>query len=204
HALSAFPILFGSEFYGVVEFFGRSAGPADPDLMQAAQIMGSQIGQFMARKAAEQNLRFVASHAPLTGLFNRSMFNERLQQALAQASRFQRSLALLFIDLDGFKIVNDTIGHNGGDQLLSELASRLRSTLREGDVIGRMGGDEFVVLIEEFTEPVQVAEVAKKVLETVGRPFLLQGREFEVSASLGLGIFPEDGQDAQTLLKNSD
>jgi diguanylate cyclase (GGDEF)-like protein/PAS domain S-box-containing protein len=201
----AFPILIGSEFYGVVEFFGRSsAGPADPELMQAAQIMGSQIGQFMARKAAEQNLRFVASHDPLTGLFNRSMFSERLQQALAQATRFERSLALLFIDLDGFKTVNDTIGHNGGDLLLSELATRLRTTLREGDVIGRMGGDEFVVLIEEFTEPVRVAEVAKKVLETVGRSFQLQGREFEVTASLGISIFPEDGQDAQTLLKNAD
>ncbi|HKU72186.1 MAG TPA: EAL domain-containing protein [Burkholderiales bacterium] len=204
HSVFAFPILIGSEFFGVVEFFGRSAGPADSDLMQAAQIMGSQIGQFMARKAAEQNLRFVASHDPLTGLFNRSMFNERLQQALAQATRFERSLALLFIDLDGFKVVNDTIGHNGGDQLLSELASRLRSTLREGDVIGRMGGDEFVVLIEEFTEPVQVAEVAKKVLETVVRPFVLQGREFEVTASLGISIFPDDGQEAQTLLKNAD
>jgi diguanylate cyclase (GGDEF)-like protein/PAS domain S-box-containing protein len=200
----AFPVLIGSEFYGVIEFFGREPGQADPELMQAAQIMGSQIGQFMARKAAEQNLRFVASHDPLTGLFNRNMFNERLQQALAQATRFERSLALLFIDLDGFKIVNDTVGHNGGDLLLAELANRLRATLREGDVIGRMGGDEFVVLIEESTGPVQVAEVAKKVLETVGRPFLLQGREFEVTASLGISIFPEDGQDAQSLLKNAD
>jgi len=200
----AFPILIASEFYGVIELFGREPGASDPELVQAAQIMGSHIGQFMARKAAEQNLRFVASHDPLTGLFNRSMFSERLQQALAQATRFERSLALLFIDLDGFKIVNDTIGHNGGDALLAELATRLRATLREGDVIGRMGGDEFVVLIEEFTEAVQVAEVAKKVLETVGRPFLMQGREFEVTASLGISIFPEDGQDAQTLLKNAD
>jgi diguanylate cyclase (GGDEF)-like protein/PAS domain S-box-containing protein len=200
----AFPILIASEFYGVIELFGREPGAADPELVQAAQITGSQIGQFMARKAAEQNLRFVASHDPLTGLFNRSMFNERLQQALAQATRFERSLALLFIDLDGFKVVNDTVGHNGGDLLLAELATRLRGTLREGDVIGRMGGDEFVVLIEEFTEAVQVAEVAKKMLETVGRPFLLHGREFEVTASLGISIFPEDGQDAQTLLKNAD
>ncbi len=203
-SIFAFPVFIGSEFYGVIEFFRRTPGPADPELMQAAQIIGSQIGQFMARKAAEQNLRFVASHDPLTGLFNRSMFNERLQQALAQATRFERSLALLFIDLDGFKIVNDTVGHNGGDALLAELATRLRATLREGDVIGRMGGDEFVVLIEEFPGPVQVAEVAKKMLETVGRPFLLQGREFEVTASLGISVFPDDGQDAQTLLKNAD
>ena len=200
----AFPILIGDDFYGVMEFFGREVSQPDKALMDIVHTIGSQVGQFMARKAAEQNLRFVASHDPLTGLFNRSMFNERLQQALAQATRFERSLALLFIDLDGFKIVNDTVGHNGGDVLLAELATRLRATLREGDVIGRMGGDEFVVLIEEFTEAVQVAEVAKKVLETVARPFVLQGREFKVSASLGIGIYPEDGQDAQTLLKNAD
>jgi diguanylate cyclase (GGDEF)-like protein/PAS domain S-box-containing protein len=200
----AFPILIGDDFYGVMEFFGREVCAPDKALMDIVHTFGSQVGQFMARKAAEQNLRFVASHDPLTGLFNRSMFNERLQQALAQATRFERSLALLFIDLDGFKVVNDTVGHNGGDALLSELATRLRATLREGDVIGRMGGDEFVVLIEEFTEAVQVAEVAKKVLETVARPFVLQGREFEISASLGISVFPDDGQDAQALLKNAD
>ena len=164
--------------------------------MDIVHTIGSQLGQFMARKAAEQNLRFVASHDPLTGLFNRSIFNERLQQALAQAARFERSLSLLFIDLDGFKLVNDTLGHNAGDALLAELATRLRATLREGDVIGRMGGDEFVVLIEEFAEVSQVAEVAKKLLETVTRPFVLQGREFQVTASLGISIYPDDGQDA--------
>jgi len=200
----AFPILIGEDFFGVMEFFGRDVSQPDAALMDIVHTIGSQVGQFMARKAAEQNLRFVASHDPLTGLFNRSMFNERLQQALAQATRFERSLALLFIDLDGFKVVNDTVGHNGGDALLAELATRLRATLREGDVIGRMGGDEFVVLIEEFTEAVQVAEVAKKVLETIGRPFMLQGREFRVSASLGISIYPEDGQDVQSLIKNAD
>jgi len=204
HAVFAFPILIGDEFYGVIELFGREAQQPDQELMQNVHTIGSQIGQFIGRKAAEQNLRFVASHDPLTGLFNRSMFNERLQQALAQAGRFERSLALLFIDLDGFKVINDTVGHNAGDALLAELATRLRTTLREGDVIGRMGGDEFVVLIEEFVEAAQVAEVAKKVLETLARPFQLQGREFEVTASLGISLYPEDGKDAQTLLKSAD
>jgi diguanylate cyclase (GGDEF)-like protein len=158
----------------------------------------------MARKAAEQNLRFFASHDPLTGLSNRTMFNDRLHQALAQAARFERSLALLFIDLDGFKDVNDTHGHTVGDIVLAELANRLRATLREGDVIGRMGGDEFVVLIEEFSEAGQVAEVAKKLLETVVRPFTLQGGECHLTASLGISIYPDDGKDADTLIKNAD
>jgi diguanylate cyclase (GGDEF)-like protein/PAS domain S-box-containing protein len=200
----AFPILLGDTFYGVMEFFARETLKPDLALLGLVQTIGSQIGQFMARKSAEQNLRFVASHDPLTGLFNRSIFHERLQQALAQAGRFGRSLSLLFIDLDGFKLVNDTLGHNAGDALLAELANRLRSTLREGDVIGRMGGDEFVVLIEEFSGATQVAEVAKKLLDTATRPFLLQGRECQVTASIGISLYPDDGKDAQTLLKNAD
>ncbi len=200
----AFPILVGDGFYGMLEFFGRELRPPDPALMEIMRTIGSQVGQFMARKAAEMNLRFVASHDPLTGLFNRNMFNERLQQALAQAARFERSLSLLFIDLDGFKNVNDTLGHNAGDALLAELATRLRATLREGDVIGRMGGDEFVVLVEEVAEATQVAEVAKKVLEMATRPFQFQGRECGVTASIGISIYPDDGKDAQTLLKNAD
>jgi diguanylate cyclase (GGDEF)-like protein/PAS domain S-box-containing protein len=200
----AFPILVGDGFYGMLEFFGREVRPPDPALMEIMRTIGSQVGQFMARKSAEQNLRFVASHDPLTGLVNRNMFNERLQQALAQAARFERSLSLLFIDLDGFKNVNDTLGHNAGDALLAELAARLRTTLREGDVIGRMGGDEFVVLVEEVAGATQVAEVAKKVLEMAMRPFHFQGRECGVTASIGISIYPDDGKDAQTLLKNAD
>jgi len=200
----AFPILIGDDFYGILEFFGREVRQPEPALIEVMRTIGSQVGQFMARKAAEQNLRFVASHDPLTGLFNRNMFNERLQQALAQAVRFERSLSLLFIDLDGFKDVNDTLGHNAGDALLAELATRLRATLREGDVIGRMGGDEFVVLVEEVAEATQVAEVAKKVLEMAARPFPFQGRECRVTASVGISIYPDDGKDAQTLLKNAD
>jgi diguanylate cyclase (GGDEF)-like protein len=204
HTIFAFPILVGEEFYGVIELFGREVRQPDPELVGVAHAIGSQLGQFMARKAAEQNLRFVASHDPLTGLFNRNIFDERLHQALAQAARFERSLSLLFIDLDGFKLINDTHGHNAGDALLAELAARLRNTLREGDVIGRMGGDEFVVLIEEFTEVSQVAEVAKKLLDTVTRPFVLHGQSCQVTASLGISIYPDDGSDAQTLLKNAD
>jgi diguanylate cyclase (GGDEF)-like protein len=204
HTIFAFPILVGEEFYGVIELFGREVRQPDPELVGVAHAIGSQLGQFMARKAAEQNLRFVASHDPLTGLFNRNIFDERLHQALAQAARFERSLSLLFIDLDGFKLINDTHGHNAGDALLAELAARLRTTLREGDVIGRMGGDEFVVLIEEFAEVGQVAEVAKKLLDTVTRPFVLHGQSCQVTASLGISIYPDDGSDAQTLLKNAD
>ena len=200
----AFPILIGGEFFGVLEFFGHGTRARDERIIELAHTLGSQIGQFIARKQAEANLQFFASHDPLTGLFNRGMFNQRLHQALAQAQRFERTLAILFVDLDGFKLVNDTLGHNAGDALLAEMAVRLRGSLREGDVIARMGGDEFVVLIEEFGEPIQVGEVAKKLLDTVSRPYLLQGQECRLTASIGISTFPDDGRDAQTLLRSAD
>lgn len=204
HSAFACPVLVGGEFYGVLEFFGCEVRPRDEGVLQLAQTVSSQIGQFIARKQAERDLQFVASHDALTGLLNRAMFGKRLQQALAQAQRYERQLAVLFIDLDGFKVINDTLGHDAGDALLVEVADRLRDSLREGDTIGRMGGDEFVVLIEEYSSSDQIMEVARKLLEMLARPFMLRGRSLQVTGSIGIAIHAEDGLDAQTLLKNSD
>ncbi|MBI4207443.1 MAG: diguanylate cyclase [Betaproteobacteria bacterium] len=199
-----FPVVIAEDFYGVMEFFAPEVRAQDPELMDFARQLGSQIGQFIARKQAEHNLQFVATHDALTGLPNRTMFGERLSQALAQAHRYNRHLALLFIDLDGFKAINDTWGHDAGDVLLREIATSLRSCLREGDVIGRIGGDEFVVLIEEFGDPERLALVASKILETVARRVLVRGHECQVTASVGISAYPQDGKDSQTLLKNAD
>ena len=204
HSAFASPVMVGGEFYGVLEFFGRDTRPRDEDVLQLVQTVSSQIAQFIARKQAERDLQFVASHDALTSLFNRTIFSRRLQQALAQAQRHKRQLAVLFIDLDGFKLINDTLGHDAGDALLIEVAGRLRDSLREGDTIGRMGGDEFVVLIEEYSSPKQIMEVARKLLETLARPFMLRRKSLQVTASIGVAIHPEDGRDAQTLLKNAD
>jgi diguanylate cyclase (GGDEF)-like protein len=199
-----FPVLIIGDFYGVMEFFTPERRPPDHGLMEFAKQLGSQIGQFIARVQAEQNLQFVATHDALTSLPNRTMFSDRLSQALAQAQRYNRHLALLFVDLDGFKTVNDTFGHEVGDVLLREIASRLRACLREGDVVGRIGGDEFVVLIEEFGEPAQLALVARKILETMAQPVAVRGEECRVTASVGISAYPQDGKDSQTLLKNAD
>ena len=204
HTALGFPVLIVEDFYGVMEFFSRNVWPPDHELMDFARQLGSQVGQFIARKQAEQDLRFVATHDALTALPNRTMFGDRLSQALAQAHRYHRRLALLFVDLDGFKVINDTLGHDAGDVLLREIAARLRACLREGDVIGRIGGDEFVVLIEEFRDFEQLAGVARKILETAARPVQVQGRECRVTASIGISVFPQDGKDSQTLLKNAD
>ncbi|MGZ8263328.1 MAG: EAL domain-containing protein [Burkholderiales bacterium] len=199
-----FPIMVSGEFYGMMEFFGPEARAADESVMQVAQNVSAHIGQFIARKQAERNLQFVASHDALTGLLNRSMFSQRLQQALAQAHRHDRQLAVLFIDLDGFKLINDMLGHDAGDVLLADLANRLRDCMREGDTLGRMGGDEFVVLIEGYREETQLLDVARKVLETVAHPFLLRDGSYNVTASIGIAAYPHDGRDAPELLKNAD
>jgi diguanylate cyclase (GGDEF)-like protein/PAS domain S-box-containing protein len=204
HAALGFPVVIVEDFYGVMEFFATEVRPPNAGLMEFARQLGSQIGQFIARIEAEQNLRFVATHDALTLLPNRTMFGDRLSQALAQAHRYNRHLALLFVDLDGFKTVNDTLGHDAGDMLLREVGARLRACLREGDVIGRIGGDEFVVLIEEFGALEQIALVARKIIDTVAQPVPVHGQECRVTASIGIAAYPQDGKDSQTLLKNAD
>jgi diguanylate cyclase (GGDEF)-like protein/PAS domain S-box-containing protein len=200
----AFPIMIGDQFYGVMEFFAPGTWLPDEGLIDFAGQLGIQIGQFIARRQAESDLRFVATHDTLTALPNRTMFGERLSQALAQARRYNRRVAVLFVDLDGFKEVNDTNGHDVGDALLKEIAARLRACLREGDVIGRMGGDEFVVLIEEYPDAERLALIGQKIIDTVARPVMVRGQECRVTASVGISAYPQDGKDSQTLLRNAD
>jgi diguanylate cyclase (GGDEF)-like protein len=167
------------------------------------------IGDLVKEMMAEQEqtirrLASVASHDALTGLFNRAMFTQRLNQAVAQAERHDRRLAVLFVDLDGFKLVNDTYGHNAGDVVLADLARRLHRSMREGDTLGRLGGDEFVLLIESYADESQLLEVARKVLETVAQPFVLGGFTHQVTASVGIAAFPNDGRTAQELINRAD
>jgi diguanylate cyclase (GGDEF)-like protein len=158
----------------------------------------------MARRQAEERVHHLAHYDELTGLPNRSMFNQRLSHALIQARRNDKPLAILFIDLDRFKNINDTLGHEAGDLVLKEVAQRLLGCLREGDTVGRLGGDEFVVLIEELPEPMHVAAVAQKILAAVVKPFVVGAQEFNITASIGISTYPDDGEDMQGLLKNAD
>src|SRR6266536_1440041 len=160
HGAFAFPILAGNVTLGVLEFFSREIRNSDPSLLQMVRVIGSQIGQFMARKQAEENLLYVATHDTLTGLPNRYMLNQRFAHALNNAQRYRKSMALLFLDLDRFKFINDTLGHPFGDRVLTEVAGRLRLCLREIDTIARFGGDEFVALIEDFARLLKSADIA--------------------------------------------
>jgi diguanylate cyclase (GGDEF)-like protein/PAS domain S-box-containing protein len=199
-----FPITAETEVIGALEFFGRGSRQPDDMLLQVTASIGSQIGQFIARKQAEERVRHLAHYDELTGLANRNMFNQQLSHALAQSERHGRPLAILFIDLDGFKNVNDALGHEAGDQVLKEVAERLRGSLRESDTIARFGGDEFVVLVQEFPQLVHLAAVAQKILAEVAKPFILDAQEFHITASIGISAYPEDGKDTATLLKNAD
>lgn len=168
-----------------------------------------QLALSRMRVAEEQiaharRVEYIAYHDNLTGLPNRSLFSKLLTQGISQAHRYKRQLAVLFLDLDHFKHINDTLGHEAGDQLLQQVATRLISCLRESDTVARLGGDEFIALLPELYEDKYAATVAQKILSATARPFNLLNQEFRVTASVGISIYPQDGLDEQTLTKNAD
>lgn len=168
------------------------------------QLVQSRLRAGEAKIAYAESVEYLAYHDGLTALPNRSLFSKLLSQSIREASRYDRQLAVLFLDLDRFKQVNDTLGHDAGDQLLKEVAQRLATCLRSSDTVARLGGDEFVILLPELSEDNDVATAAQKVLGAIARPFSLQGQEFRVTASVGISVFPQDGLDEQTLTKNAD
>jgi len=155
-------------------------------------------------KEYEAKLEFIAHHDSLTGLPNRALFQERFRQALVRARRHKATLAVLFIDLDEFKTINDSLGHHVGDELLQVVATRLQECVRESDVVARLGGDEFTVLLDELKRSQDAARVAEKILEALAKPYSARGHELSTSASIGVSCYPEDGADVETLLKNAD
>lgn len=156
------------------------------------------------RKRHEDQLLYQASHDTLTGLPNRSLVLDRLQQAMLHAQRGRRLLAVAYLDLDHFKDINDTLGHGAGDELLRQTATRINAVLRPGDTVGRQSGDEFILLLPDIARVEDVTVVAEKILDMLARPFPLGGRDVYVTCSLGLTVFPSDGEDAETLLRNAD
>ena len=157
-----------------------------------------------AMKESESKLDHLAHHDPLTGLPNRLLLNARMEHSLARAHRANAMLAVLFLDLDHFKNINDTLGHPIGDLLLQETAQRLRDCVREQDTVTRLGGDEFTILLEDLEDSRFASTVAQKIITALAEKFMLQGHEVFVTCSVGISIFPNDGDDITTLLKNAD
>jgi len=160
--------------------------------------------EIQERKLAEQQIRYLANHDALTGLPNRRLLQDRLEQAMELARRNNHQVAIQFIDLDHFKPVNDRLGHRIGDLLLQAIGLRLRGLLRAIDTVSRVGGDEFVVVLPEMHSLHAADETAQKVLEALGRPYMIDGHELTVTPSIGISIFPRDGDNAETLLRRAD
>ncbi|GAB3538318.1 hypothetical protein GCM10027343_03740 [Noviherbaspirillum agri] len=156
------------------------------------------------RKQAEQTILHLAFHDPLTDLPNRRLFNDRLHQAAAMRHRRDNSFALILLDLDRFKTVNDTLGHDIGEALLKAVATRLQSCTREGDTLARIGGDEFAMIALDIAQPEDLARMAEKLIGILKEPFLLYGHEIYITASMGLTLYPDDAADAEALIKNAD
>ena len=199
-----FPILAGTRPFGVMEFYSREIEQPDEALLQMVRAIGSQIGQFIQRKRAEEKVLHLAQFDTVTGLPNRNLFNDRLGLMLAQARRNAWSLGILFVDLDRFKAVNDTYGHAAGDMLLRQVATRLKECLRDTDVVGRLSGDEFALVLSNLAKADDAGLVAQKILGTLAAPFDLDGQQSYISASIGIALFPSDGTEPDTLVKNAD
>ena len=164
----------------------------------------SQFSDITRRKLTEEEIRYRANYDVLTGLANRTLLLERLEQSLKEHRRNELKLGLVFIDLDKFKQVNDTLGHPMGDLLLQQVAERIKTTIREIDTAARLGGDEFVVMLTDLEELVSIERIASRLLEALDSPFVLAGHEAKISASIGIAIFPEDGDNVASLLRNTD
>ena len=171
---------------------------------RGGELLARAIRYAIERKRAEERLIYLAQYDHLTGLVNRTLFRDRLTQALARSKRKKQPVGLMLLDLDVFKAVNDTLGHDIGDQLLKAVAERLKSCVREVDTVARMGGDEFTVLLEGASGEQDIARVAERILEAIAQPLVLDGHAVSVTASIGITVYPFDDHGIDDLLKHAD
>ncbi len=208
---ASFPLLVQGEVVGAISFMSMEKHTFTPEFAELLRRLVDNVcfalenfERVDEKAKADERIEYLASHDSLTGLPNREMFNGMLRRAIDAAERHQRRFALLFIDLDRFKVINDSLGHDAGDMLLVEIGGRLRRALRAGDVVARLGGDEFVVTLEEAGEREEVERIAGELLSVLSQPLLLSGHECHTTASIGIAMYPSDGTDVLTLTKNAD
>ena len=175
-----------------------------PDDVKLAQALGTHLYMAVMQRRVEDMIRHQASHDPLTGLPNRLLFDRRLSLALVCAHQRGEMLAVMFLDLDRFKTINDTLGHASGDQLLQQVAHRLAKCLKPSDTIARWGGDEFTLILPQVRSAHDATKIAKRIIKALGTPFEFQGQELHITTSIGIALAPYDGEDGETLLKNAD
>jgi diguanylate cyclase (GGDEF)-like protein len=203
--LSTRPI-FGSkdQLLGTLSLYQRRDGePAEFDA-QLVGICANLAGIAIESCQAAERIRHLAHHDDLTGLPNRLLFNYQLQRALARAQRSSGTVSVLFLDLDRFKIINDTLGHDAGDTVLRQIANHLRACVRSTDTLARVGGDEFTLLVEQLAEPHDLDAIAQKLLTAMSNPLKVNGNVYQLSGSIGIATYPTDGADGASLMKNAD
>lgn len=192
------------EPFGILSVHSTSARRFSQEDIRFLEVVANMIATAIERQKTEATIQRQAYYDALTGLPNRSLLEDHLSLALAQADRHNDMVALMFLDLDRFKEINDTLGHPVGDQLLRLVSERLASCVRDGDTFARMGGDEFTVLLPEIDSIEKVTRVAERILEAFIPPFRLAGKELTISASIGIALYPQSGRDAEALLRNAD
>ncbi len=181
---------------GAQDYLVKGRGDAD--------LLARAIRYAIERKRAEERLTYLAQYDHLTGLVNRTLFRDRLFQALARSKRKEQRVGLMLLDLDRFKAVNDTLGHDAGDRLLRQVADRLRSCVREVDTVARMGGDEFTIILEGIGCEQDILTVARRITESLSEPFMLGEHEVTIGVSIGITVYPYDDHESDELLKHAD
>ncbi|WP_183510588.1 putative bifunctional diguanylate cyclase/phosphodiesterase [Paeniglutamicibacter cryotolerans] len=202
---AAFPILLGTEVTAVLEFFSNRVLELDETLMRLMAKIGTQLGRVVERNRAQEQLIHHAFHDPLTRLPNRALFADRLAHAVARSHRHgEDKFAVLFIDLDRFKLVNDSLGHPAGDDLIVQVAERLRACLREEDTLARMGGDEYTVLLDSIEDVNDAMRIAERLISAFQEHFVIAGEELFASASIGIATSTGGGETAPEILRHAD
>jgi diguanylate cyclase (GGDEF)-like protein len=189
---------------GTFALYHREPCRPDDAEIELIQATANFAGIAIERKRAEDKLQRLAHEDALTSLPNRALLMDRLEQSIAQAKRLGQQFALLFVDLDHFKTINDTLGHEAGDRVLVEVARRLKKCVREMDTVSRLGGDEFMIILTDVHETRDVVKVAEKILKNLSQPFDLNGNEYFIGGSIGISLYPADGTDVDTLIRHAD
>jgi diguanylate cyclase (GGDEF)-like protein/PAS domain S-box-containing protein len=205
------PLRTGNTILGALTVYSHDANAFGPDEVRVAEELADNLAYGIAALRAEaarnqyaQQLEYHAGHDILTGLPNRALLQDRLNQAIAYASRYCYSVWVLFLDLDRFKFVNDSLGHKAGDIVLKTIAARLQASVREADTVARLGGDEFVLVLPERVDETLANAVVQRIMDAVAEPIVVDGHEFFLGCSIGVAVYPTDGEDPETLIKNAD